>query len=153
MSDGVCYSEAISIAQILNSHFCSVASKLAEHFASIVGNDNTSTVLPLNDSIQNPKRFSFDCVTTEYVEQQLSTLQTTKATGLYRISARLLKDASSVIAARLAKICNYSLSTATFPSLWKIGRVTALHKQGDRTDMNNRQAARTCSTSPTVPLP
>ena len=130
MSDSVCYSDSISIAQILNSYFCSVASKLAEYFTSIVG---SASILGYYDSILN----SFDCVTIEYVEQQLSALQTNKATGLDRISARLLKDASSAIAPCLAKIFNCSLSTAIFPSSWKIGRITALYKQGDRTDMNN----------------
>lgn len=135
MSDGVCYTEAQSIAQILNSYFCTVASKLAEHFASIVG--GASIILPLNNSIPISEKFYFGNVTTEYVEHQLFSLRTNKATGLDRIGARLLKDASSAIAPCLAKIFNYSFSTAIFPNLWKIGRIVALHKQGNRTDMNN----------------
>ena len=64
---------------------------------------------------------------------QLQALQKNKAIGCDRISARLLKDAAAVIAPSLTILFNRSFMTGSFPSSWKIGRVTALHKQGDRT--------------------
>ena len=69
--------------------------------------------------------------------KELKELKRNKAIGLDRITARLLKDASSVIAPSLANLFSRSLSQATFPSSWKIGRITALHKKGDRTNANN----------------
>jgi hypothetical protein len=50
------------------------------------------------------------------VAKQLKELKRNKAIGLDRISARLLKDASSVIAPSLASLFNRSLSQATFSS-------------------------------------
>lgn len=67
----------------------------------------------------------------------MQALQKNKAIGCDRISARLLKDAAAVIAPSLTILFNRSLTTGSFPSSWKIGRVTALHKQGDRTNVNN----------------
>ena len=49
----------------------------------------------------------------------------------------MLKDAAPVIAPSLAILFNRSLTSGFFPSSWKIGRVTALYKQGDRTNVNN----------------
>ena len=64
-------------------------------------------------------------------------MKTNKAIGLDNISARLLRDAASVLASPLRDIINLSFEKGRFPSSWKCAKVTALFKQGDRTDKDN----------------
>ena len=135
VSDGVCYTDAQSISEKLNTYFCTIGNILVVKLKSVYSTISTITVP--SDDICNTEQFNFVPIPAEYVEKQLSCLQKNKAIGSDRISARLLKDASSVIATSLAKLFNRSLTLASFPSSWKIGRITALYKQGDRTDVNN----------------
>ena len=71
------------------------------------------------------------------VIQIIQRLKTNKATGIDEISIRAVKDVSDVLAAPLADICNSSFLQGVFPNSLKIGRLTAIHKKGSRTDVNN----------------
>ena len=55
-------------------------------------------------------------------------LDTTKSTGHDGVSSKMLKCTSFSIADSLCKLFNLSLSTGTFPSDWKLGRITAIPK-------------------------
>ena len=81
--------------------------------------------------------FKFQEIQITSVLKNLSKLKTNKSTGLDRITARLLKDAAVVIAPSLTQIFNLSLSSSTFPQIWKNGRVTPIFKSGERSDMTN----------------
>ena len=64
--------------------------------------------------------FKFQEIQVTSVLKNLSKLKTNKPAGLDRITARLLKDAVAVIAPSLTQIFNLSLSSPTFPQIWKI---------------------------------
>ena len=132
VSDGVCYTDAQLISEKLNTYVCTIGNILAEKLRSVHSTIFTITI-PSND-ICNTEQFHFVPIS---VEKQLSCLQKSKVIGSDRISAHLLKDASSGIATCLAKLFNRSVTLASFPSSWKIGRITVLYKQGDLTDVNN----------------
>jgi len=61
--------------------------------------------------------------------------KTNKAVGLDKLSARLLKDASDVIAP--AELINKSLADEEFPKVWKSAKVPALFKGGDKSQKEN----------------
>ena len=67
----------------------------------------------------------------------LSKLSKFKATGLDKISARLLRVCSDLIAQSICSIYNRSISTGIFPEDWKCSKVVPLFKQGKRNDLNN----------------
>ena len=60
-----------------------------------------------------------------------------KATGLNKIPAKLLKDAASVIAKPVTYLINLTISTGEIPSQWKEARVTSIYKTGMKDDENN----------------
>ena len=60
-----------------------------------------------------------------------------KATGLDKISVRLIHECADLIADSLCSIFNCSIATGIFPEDWKISKVIPLFKQGDRSDLNN----------------
>ena len=64
-------------------------------------------------------------------------MKTNKAVGLDNISARLLQDAANVLTSPLRDTINLSFKKGRFPSSWKCAKVTALFKQGDKTDKDN----------------
>ena len=67
----------------------------------------------------------------------LNKLSKSKATGLDKISARLIRECADLICISISKIFNCSLTTGIFPDDWKCAKVTLLFKQGSSSDMNN----------------
>ena len=64
-------------------------------------------------------------------------LSKSKATGLDKISARLIHECADLICISICKIFNCSLTTGIFPDDWKCAKVTPLFKQGSSSEMNN----------------
>jgi len=63
---------------------------------------------------------------------------THKATGDDGVSAELLRIATFAITDSLCKLINYCIDTQTFPTKWKVGKVTPVYMgQGSRDDKNN----------------
>ena len=60
-----------------------------------------------------------------------------KASGIDKISDRLLRIAAPVIAPSVAKLINLSFSTCKYPTRWKTAKVTPLFKSGARYDPCN----------------
>ena len=64
------------------------------------------------------------------VGELLLTLDVNKATGLDGLSARLLRDAASVISDPLSKLFNMSLYRGKLPHDWKCANITPVYKNG-----------------------
>ena len=67
----------------------------------------------------------------------LNKLNKSQATGLDKISARLIRKCADLICIPICDIFNQSISLGIFPDDWKCARVTPLFKQGDRDALNN----------------
>ena len=67
----------------------------------------------------------------------LVNLSTTKATGMDKISAKILQVAAPVIAPSLTEIFNMSIDSDQFPSDWKAARIIPLFKKGQRSMLDN----------------
>ena len=81
--------------------------------------------------------FDIPKITPSFIGKYLSHLQTKKAAGHDGISPRLLRAATSAIVEPLAKIINLCLSKGTFPTSWKIAKVTPVFKVGDQLNISN----------------
>ena len=66
-----------------------------------------------------PYEFHLDNVNVNFVHNALKSLKSNKAVGLDKLSARLLKDASDVIAPILTGAINKSFTDGVFPGVWK----------------------------------
>ena len=77
-------------------------------------------------------------MSSQYVLQQLATLDISKATGLDNISAKFLKMSSHLISILLCHICNLSIRKSNFPSIFKLTKVIRVFKnKGSRNDVSN----------------
>ena len=70
--------------------------------------------------------------TKDFVLEQLTNLDVTKATGCDGISARMLKSTAVSIAPSLTELFNMSISTGVYPSDWKVARIVPVPKGTDQ---------------------
>ena len=84
----------------------------------------SATPLDQNSTVHNNTlKFTFPEVTTEFVKKQLSSIPENKATGLDKLSGRLLRAAAPVVAQPQAFILNLSLQSGKFITEWKHTKV------------------------------
>ena len=120
------------LVEVFNDYFSNVGPKLAETIPS----DND---VSFRDFItpQTGSSFSFKPVSVTLVNNLLRKLSTSKATGMDKISAKVLKTAAPAIAPSLTEIINMSIDSDQFPSEWKNAKVIPSFKKGKRTMLDN----------------
>ena len=120
------------LLSVFNDHFSSIGPKLANEIQHIGNNPSHLDYLKEIDH-------RFELKTTEYskVLSLLSKLCKSKATGLDKISARLLRECADLIASSLCSIFNRSIVSGVFPVEWKCSKVIPLFKHGERSDLNH----------------
>ena len=74
--------------------------------------------------------FHFQRVDLGEIMKILKNIPNDKATGYDMLPVKLIKLAAESIIHPLTYIINQSLMTGVVPTVWKIARVTALHKGG-----------------------
>ena len=118
------------IANAFNEHFSTICSKIS----SSVQNG----FKPIESYVKPSKsKFEFSVISAETNQNLLATLSVSKAYGLDRISARILKYAGPVISLPLSYIFNKSIVSAIFPDNWKNAKVFPVYKGNSRNDPNN----------------
>ena len=105
--------DPIEISNVLNTHFSQVRLSLASQI------QDTSS--KYTDYITLTKQiFSLAETSTQEIFELIQKIPGNKASGLYNISARLLKEAEPVVTRSLTYIINLSITTGIFPNSWKI---------------------------------
>ena len=89
----------------------------------------------IHGKLSSEVKFDIPPISIAFVENQLASLDPTKATGLDGLSAKFLRVSSSVLAAPITKILNSSISTGIFPDNFKKAKVTPCFKKGDKSDV------------------
>ena len=133
------FTKPSDIVEIFNKHFSTIGQKLGQCFGRNVDVDR----FPL----KTEANFSLNPVSENFVRDQLRQLKPNKATGLDKVSSRLLKDSADVIAPVLTNIINCSFRNKSFPQSWKSAKVMALFKNSDADNCDNY---RPISVLPTV---
>ena len=87
-------------------------------------------------------RFVFHKVMTFQAEKAMKKLIKSKATGIHNIPNKIFIDSCHVIAPFLTDIFNFSITSNIFPDDMKVGKVSPVHKSGDRDDLNNYRPTR-----------
>ena len=67
----------------------------------------------------------------------LRDFKSTSSAGLDGLSARLIKSAGPSLVPVVRHLINLSITQSKFPECWKVGSITPLFKEGDRTDPSN----------------
>ena len=130
-SEGKTLTKEYDMLEVLNRHFVSVGSDLAKHIRSNSDDDCLKHIIP------ESREMLFQTVDEEYVLNAINWLGKGKASGPDKVTITLVKDAANSIAYPLMMIYNASLMNGIFPDVWKLARVTPIHKSGPKTDTNN----------------
>ena len=128
-NNNVVYTTPQGIANALNDFFANIDKMFSQKF--------TSTRSPTSSLQQAESSFCFFEISQDLVTTELNRVKTNKSTGMDKISARLVKDTADIIAQSLTALLNTSIKESTFPTLWKTGKITALFKNGVKSDPSN----------------
>jgi len=121
----------VEISELLNNFFIEIGPSLSRNVANV---DTTYEEF----LCATAKQFNFEEITSAHILSLLSKLCKSKATGLDKTPAKLLRECPDLIAESLNLIFNQSLLTGIFPDDWKSARVTPLYKNsGKRNDPTN----------------
>ena len=126
------------IANALNSHFVRIGnSVLSEAYPDQV--KISTPTENLNEPDHRANLFTFQSITNEQVYNALIAINTAKAKGADDISAKAIRLVAGHIAPSVAYLFNESFRLGTFPSAWKLARVSPLHKGGDSSNRDNQR--------------
>ena len=124
------------IANKLNEYFVNVGPSVAHEVEENhpISADQTT----IGDFDNRPNLiFHFSEINVDQVLTNLKQLEASKATGIDKIPAKILKISANIIAPSLTIIFNLSLHTGIFISDWKLARVQPIYKSEDRTKCEN----------------
>ena len=102
----------------------SILSNFGPNLAETIHNENDVSFQDFINK-QDPE-FTFQPVSIVKVYNLFNNLSTSKATGIDKISAKMLCAAACVIAPSLTEIFNMSIDSNRFPNDWKTARVIPL---------------------------
>lgn len=115
------------------------ANLFATYFSSVYSQPRTipnslSNLYAANEFSFLPSKIS---VTITEVHTALESLQSTRGSGPDGIAASFLYHCKDILALPICLIFNKSLIEGSFPSIWKISRVTPILKSGNPADVQN----------------
>ena len=116
---------------MLNYNFVSVGPKLASSIERRPNDNCLQHITRVNNEML------FKTVDKMFVLDAINQLKNGKASGPDKITVTLRKDAREFIACPLMLTYNSSLENGIFPNIWKLARVTPIHKYGSKSDLNN----------------
>ena len=111
LNNGNSIHDPLELSEAFNDHFSNIGPRLANEIR--VNENCPSYVDYLSGTCDS--RFELETTTVSTVFSLLSKLSKSKATGLDKISARLLRDCADLIASPLCTIFNQPIISGVFP--------------------------------------
>ena len=124
--DGKSFTTPKDIAEGFNDYFSNIGPDLASKIDT--SNYNFETYTKTAES----EFAAFQPVTVSHICRLLHGLSSNKATGIDKISCKIIKIAAPAISDSLTFIFNQALTLSSFPNEWKMARVIPLYKNGQR---------------------
>lgn len=112
-----------------------IVNAFAKYFHSVFTIPTTDPLPPLLSYSNN--LISLDHISVDDIMLSIKTLKPSLSCGPDLVPAMIIKDCSTPFSSALFHIFNLSIKTCTFPSLWKLARITPIHKSGDVSDISN----------------
>lgn len=125
--NNVKYTNHYEISNIFNNYFINIINEIKEQIPTFQ-TDFTKLELFVDGRLPENIKFNIPCITEQKVANLLRNLDTNKATGLDGIDAFFVKMGSSALVKSITSLCNLSISSGIFPTVWKKARVSPSHK-------------------------
>ena len=131
-------SNPVTITNVFNTYFSSVARKLIEKLPENNHLAHKDPLINLNSNFKTPiSSLRFNYTTTHEVNSIIYSLKTKDSYGYDEISSRILKIDAPYILSPLTHIFNKILSNGIFPERLKFSEVKPLFKKGLSTEFSN----------------
>ena len=131
--DGSDEEDKTTIAKHFNTYFSTIAEKIRSQLSTVPC--ALSKLKKFVESQKSPDvKFLCPVITSSQVIQNLTKVSPDKSSVIDKIGGRVLRVAAPVVAPRITRLINLSLSTGSFPSRWKTAMVTPLFKSGNEHD-------------------
>ena len=129
----------VEMAELLNKHFVQISSKLLQEYIHKEEKYLVPSILKkyVKSNKKSSGKFVIPPISEIFVENEMKRLNVNKSTGDDYINVGFLQLCTPSVVSSLTLIINESIRTSVFPSAWKIAKVTALHKSGSDTELNN----------------
>ena len=124
--DGEIVTEDNRIVELFNSLFVNQATKILGSADSCLQTEILSSFFKEIKDIKCA--FELPFFSPAKVLRMLQEMPSSKATGADSLGIRVLKIAAPGIASSVASLINYCISTRSFPSNWKMAKVTPIFK-------------------------
>ena len=124
--DGQHITDSQTIADKFNSYFLNIASKMTENLGPV--NASFKSYLG-EDSDHN---FEFQTITELQVTKAIDSLKSKRTLDCYGLSTEIVKLCRDQLVPVLTVIVNQSITTGIFPDQFKLARVSAIDKKGDK---------------------
>ena len=112
------------------------ADVLQNFFSSVFTNEPPGT-MPEFNTRDFESALTTVKITPDIVEKKLSCLKANKSPGPDKMHPRVLKSISKAICVPVSIIFNTSISTRTLPEEWKVGKISAIFKKGNKSSPGN----------------
>jgi len=123
-------------AETFNNFFCNIFQRV-DCVTTIQNQYQNALEDHVSQHIDESTTFEIPPITEEFIKKHLSSLDTSKATGLDGLNAKFLKMSYSVISKPLEQVINTSIVNGHFPHVFKQAKVTPIFKKGSTSDKNN----------------
>ena len=124
--------DSLSVAETFNNYFCEVAQSDGHCKEMVEFVDHPSVKVIAEKTRDNS--FHFVPVDVTYIREILGTLDPRKAVGCDKISQRLLRLSSTVIAEPITGLIYYFITNRQRPTVWKSSNVVPVFKKKTPTD-------------------
>lgn len=130
MIEGTLIMNKQEVANVLNEHFVNMGKKISDSFEA---NENFRKYLPP----RTENAFDLKEINERQLETIINNMKAKTLSGFDMISNKLIKDAKDGLIKPLVDIINCSIRTGKVPHQWKIAKIIALFKGGDKKNKNN----------------
>ena len=159
MENGEIVNNADDLCDVMNSYFVNMAKDIGHvsNNISIQLNDKLEDIIDeyknhdscmyiKNNNLNNGKCFSFDYVTRDQIQCELSKLNIRKSTGCDSIPPKLLKLGAENLSIPIQYMINRSLCDCVFPYEAKKAEISPIYKKNDSLDKCNYRPVSVLST-------
>ena len=118
------------MARIMNNHF---VNKVDQHISDL----QPPISCPL-DPVRRIMQYkscnmTLEAVHPDTINRIIDTMRSSSSSGLDNVDSKILKLSKAHIIPSITHIVNFSITTQTFPSDWKIAKIVPIHKKKDVT--------------------
>ena len=123
------------VCEIFNDFFVNVADSIGQ--GTSFDSETHPSICKIKENKKEEKSFNFSYIDENKVSKLIDKLQIKKATGVDKLSSKIIKLGKPALQSPLADLINLSIRTSTFPENLKRAQLAPLHKKNDPMEKSN----------------